>query len=206
MSLTQTLHRSARLLLVLGVLASCSASGANLGEARPELGSFRLCHNVVTTNDAVQGPLSREADLDRFAEIMRAEVARRFGRYEGDRLYHLSMHIDAYVLAVPGVPLVASPRSALVTSVFVWDDALGRPLNEEREQFTILESAGEATLVGSGLTQTAEEQMAHLARNAALRIETWLAEHPEWFDHPPVDPATRPAAGSGPTTDPCARD
>ncbi|GAB4273663.1 MAG: hypothetical protein Kow0013_27670 [Pararhodobacter sp.] len=193
-------------LLALGLIASCSASGENLGEPRPELGNFRLCYNIVTTNDAVQGPLSREADLDAFAELLRSEVNRRFGRYQGDRLYHLAMHIDAYVLAVPGIPLVASPRSALITSVNVWSDALGRPLNEEPEQFTVLESAGAGSVIGSGLTQSAEQQMQQLTRNAALRIEDWLASHPEWFEDTaePAEDLETTTTAEAPETDPCA--
>jgi hypothetical protein len=203
--------RPLQAVLALGLLASCSASGENLGEQRAELGNFRLCYNIVTTNDAVQGPLSREADLDEFADLLRSEVERRFSRYDGDRLYHLAMHIDAYVLAVPGIPIVASPRSALITSVNVWSDALGRPLNEEPEQFTVLESAGAGSIVGSGLTQSAEQQMQQLTRNAALRIEDWLVTHPEWFEVPEGEEAADPAADAAaddpaetPETDPCA--
>lgn len=173
--------RPVAMLAAAGFLAAC-ANGENLGDARPELVGFRLCHNIVTTNDAVQGPLSREADLDVFADLLRDEVERRFGRYEGDRLYHVAMHIDAYVLAVPGVPIIASPKSALITSVNVWDDQLGRPLNEDPEQFTVLEAVSGGSIIGSGLTQNAQEQMEELARNAALRIENWLIDHPEWFE------------------------
>ncbi|MCB1388208.1 MAG: hypothetical protein KDK12_03515 [Rhodobacteraceae bacterium] len=182
------------------LIAGCSASGENVGPMRPELGDFRLCYNIVTTNEAVQGPLSREADVEAFAEEIRNEIDRRFSRYEGDRLYHIALHLDAYVLAVPGIPLVASPRSALIVSANVWDDQLGRPLNEQPEQLTILESAGGSSIVGSGLTMSAEEQMTMLSQNAALRVETWLAEHPEWFTHA-ADPAAdveAPAAGAAP--------
>lgn len=169
-------------LAAVGLLAAC-ANGANLGEERVELGDFRLCYNIVTTNDVVQGPLSREADMEEFSRLIRAEIERRFGRYDGDRLYHIAMHVDAYVLAVPGIPIVASPRSALIISTNVWDDILGRPLNESPEQFTVLESASGTSLIGSGLTQSAEQQMQVLAQNAAIRIENWLSENPEWFQH-----------------------
>lgn len=200
---TKALLRSARLLAALGLLASCSASGENLGEARPELGDFRLCYNIVTTNDTVRGPLSREANVDGFAEVLRNEIDRRFDRYQSDRLYHLAMHMDAYVLAVPGIPIIASPRSALILSVHVWDDALGRPLNEEHKQFTVLESVGENSVLGSGLTQSAEQQMQHLARNAALQIEDWLAENPDWFIHDP-DPAADTDEAATPATAPAS--
>lgn len=185
--------KSLAALALAGFLAACSSSGAVLEEPLTELGDFRLCYNIVTTNDAVQGPFSREADLDVFADSIRDQIDRRFGRYEGTRLYHVAIHIDAYVLAMPGVPLVASPRSALILSVNLWDDALGRPLNEEPKQLTVLESAGGATVLGSGLTQTAEQQMQQLSENAALAIENWMLENPDWFPAPEVAAAATEA-------------
>jgi hypothetical protein len=118
-------------------------------------------------------------------------------------LYHLAVSVDAYVLAVPGIPLVASPRSALIIGVHVWDDALGRPLNDERRQFTVLENLSGESLLGSGLTQSAEQQLAVLSRNAAITIENWLASNPDWFP-----PATTSAAAedTAPGTTPPARD
>lgn len=190
------LARLARLPMLLAAVAlvSACADGRNLGERRAELGDFRLSHNIVLAGNAVQGPLSRRAESADWETAIRAEVARRFGRYEGNRLYHLAVNVDAYVLAVPGIPLVASPRSALIIGVHVWDDALGRPLNDERRQFTVLESLSGESLLGSGLTQSAEQQMAVLSRNAAIVIENWLADNPQWF--PPADSSTTPAAAT----------
>ncbi|MCA0205447.1 hypothetical protein [Pararhodobacter sp.] len=202
MAFARILTKTLAPLGLAALIAGCSASGEDVGAMRPELGDFRLCYNIVTTNDAVQGPLSREADVEEFADRIRDEIDRRFSRYEGSRLYHLALHLDAYVLAVPGIPLVASPRSALIVSANVWDDALGRPLNEEPQQFTVLESAGGSAIVGSGLTMSAEEQMTMLSQNAALRIETWLAEHPEWFTHPEDLPETRETTGPTPPAAP----
>lgn len=178
--------RLALALAAAGLLAAC-ADGRNLGTERAELGDFRLAHNIVVASNAQMGPLSREVAAEEWEEAIRTAVARRFDRYEGDRLYHIAVSVDGYVLAVPGVPVVASPRSALIIGVHLWDDELGRPLNEERRQLTILESLSGETLVSSGLTQTAEQQMQNLATNAALAIENWLAENPQWFN-------TRPAA------------
>lgn len=191
MPFVQSLLRPIAALTLAGALAACSSSGAELGEIRPEFGDFRMCYNIVTTNDAVQGPLSREADLDVFADMIRDQVDRRFGRYEGGRLYHIAVHIDAYVLARAGVPVVASPRSALIISVNLWDDALGRPLHDEPKQLTVLESASGGAILGSGLTQTAEQQMQQLAENAALAIESWMLENPDWFA--PAAPAEETA-------------
>jgi len=182
------------LLVAVALLAACSRSGETLGEMRPELGDFRLCYNIVTTNDAVKGPLSREADVEDIAEAIRDEIDRRFSRYEGSRLYHIALHLDAYVLAMPGIPLVMSPRSVLILSANVWDDQLGRPLNEEPRQLTVLESAGAGQVLGSGLTMDSEQQLAMLAQNAALAVETWLLENPDWFIH-------EDAPGTGDATD-----
>lgn len=173
--------RLSALLATLALLAAC-ADGRNLGEQRSQLGDFRLAHNIVVAGNAQQGPLSRAAQPEQWEEAIRTEVARRFERYEGTRLYHIAVSVDGYVLAIPGVPLVASPRSALIIGVHIWDDELGRPINEERRQFTVLESLSGETLVSSGLTQSAEQQMHNLARNAALQIENWLASNPQWFN------------------------
>lgn len=179
------LTRLLSLLALAGLLAAC-ADGRVMGEQRPELGNFRLSHNIVLAENAVQGPLSRQADTATLERVLREQIANRFERYQGDRLYHLAVTVDAYVLAVPGIPLVASPRSALILGVFVWDDALGRPLNAERRQITVLENVSGESVVGSGLTQTADQQMLVLSRNAARAIEAWLASHPEWFGGTPA--------------------
>lgn len=203
-----TLCRFLRLSMALCAAAAVSAcaDGRNLGEPRPELGDFRLAHNIVIADEAVQGPLSRRASAEDWENMLRADIARRFERYEGERLYHLAIKVDAYVLAVPGVPLVASPRSALIIGVHVWDDALGRPLNEERRQFTVLEHVSGSSVVGSGLTQSAEQQMQVLSRNAALVIENWLAENPQWFDGTTGDeaPEAQAAAMEDPESVPSA--
>ncbi len=179
--------------IALGLLAACG-NGRDLGDARPELANFRLSHNIVIDTQAQQGPLSREAPPGAWQQAIQAEVARRLGRYEGDRLYHIAVHVDAYILAVPGIPLVASPRSALIIGVHVWDDELGRPLNDERRQLTILESLSGESVVGSGLTQSAEQQILNLSRNAALAIENWLVQNPQWFPPRPDAPVEAQAA------------
>ena len=173
--------RLALLMAAAALLAAC-ADGRNLGEERAELGDFRLSHNIVVASNAQLGPLSRRATAEEWEESIRNAVARRFERYEGTRLYHIAVSVDAYVLALPGVPLVASPRSVLIIGVHLWDDQLGRPLNEERKQITVLESVSGETLLSSGLTQSGEQQMQNLATNAALQIEMWLAENPQWFN------------------------
>lgn len=191
-------------LAVLALLAGCAADGGRLDPARPELGVFRLGHNIALAGNATVGPLSREMASEAWEAALRDEVERRLGpaRYDGDRLYHVAINVDGYVLAMPGIPVVAAPRSVLIIGVFLWDDELGRPLNEERRVFNVFESAGAGTILGSGLTSNAEEQMATLVRNAVLQIEDWMAENPSWFDHPPRDGALPPAPVTPPPAQP----
>ena len=148
------------------------------------LGDFRLGHNVSVAPNLTKGPASREASKEEWIAAMSGAIDERFGRYEGGKLYHFGISIEGYVLAVPGVPVVASPKSALIIRVTVWDDAAGKKLNEKPEQVTVLESFSGSTILGSGLTQSKEKQIENLTRNAAKLIENWLVRENsrnEWF-------------------------
>ena len=166
----RALFRFALLGLVL-ILGACAATDP-LDEELPDMGDFRLAFNIVVADNMQQVPPSREATGEEWIEALTAEIDRRFGAYEGDRLYHIAVHVDAYALAPPGIPVVLQPRSVLVISANVWDDALQAKLHDEPEQMTIFEGAAPETfLIGSGLARTREEQMQVLARNAARRIQ-----------------------------------
>ncbi|MEO0504044.1 MAG: hypothetical protein AAFZ14_12020, partial [Pseudomonadota bacterium] len=83
-----------------------------------------------------------------------------------------------------GVPLVLSPKSALILNLTVWDDAAGKKLNEEPQQITVLETFGTGTIVGSGYTLSAEEQLVQLSQNAAKSVERYLVRQMKeegWF-------------------------
>ena len=95
------------------------------------MGDFRLSHNIVVAENMQQVPPSRNATPEEWQEIITSEIDRRFGDYEGERLYHIGINVDGYALAPPGIPIVLNPRSVLVLSVNVWDDALGEKLHEE---------------------------------------------------------------------------
>ena len=176
----RALTRFALLGLVL-FLGACAATDP-LEEELPDMGDFRLAYNIVVADNMQQVPPSRSATEEEWVDVLTAEIDRRFGSYEGDRLYHIAIHVDAYALAPPGVPLVLQPRSVLVISANVWDDELRAKLHDDPEQMTIFEgAAAETFLVGSGLARTREEQMQVLARNAARRIQLWMLQHPDWF-------------------------
>ena len=194
-------------ILALGLLAAC-AGHADLDTDPDPIGDFRLGHNIVVTDRLQKGPLSREATPEEWEEILVAEIDRRLGRYDGDGMYHIAVNLDAYVLAVPGVPVVANPRSLLIMRVTVWDDAAQAKINETPEQLTIMEDVSGATVISSGLTQSREAQMENLAQNAARAIQRWLERNPEWFepaaetdpeaDDPEADPEEEPAeTGTG---------
>jgi hypothetical protein len=186
----------------LAALAACSGTRGLDGPVEP-IGDFYFGHNIVVAENATRGPLSREATAEEWEESLRAEMERRFRRFDGDRLYHLAIGVEGYVLAMPGVPVVAAPKSALIFSVTVWDDAAGGRINERPHRITVLESFGGDSLVGSGLTRTREEQMQDLSERAANAVERWLRENIEWFQRPlPAAAAAEAADGEAPDAAP----
>lgn len=163
-------------------LVACAA-GDPLDEELPPMGDFRLSHNIVVAENMQQVPPSRNATPEEWEAILVSEIDRRFGAYEGDRLYHIGVAVDGYALAPPGIPIVLSPRSILVLSINIWDDELGRKLHEESEQIVVFEgSSPETMLLGSGIVRNRTEQMGILARNAARRIQLFMLANPEWFN------------------------
>jgi hypothetical protein len=187
---------------MLCILAACG-SKSDLEEPPVPLGHFRLGHNVVVAPHPVQGPLSRDVAPEEWVDTMRAAISDRFGRYEGDKLYHLGISVDGYVVAQTGIPLVLAPKSVVILNVTLWDDEKGEKVNDEPERIMALESLNGKNIVGSGLTQTREEQMANLSYNAAKRIENWLKNNIEEFglDVPPVEPYVDDREESAETTE-----
>lgn len=164
-------------------LSACENIDDISGKPRP-LGEFALAHNIVVAPNLVKGPASREADKDELVNAVKDAIDARFSRYDGDQLYHFGVSLEGYVLAQPGIPIVLSPKSALILKLTVWDDAAGKKLNDEPEQITILESVDGESILGSGLTKTADEQMDALAFNAAKMIQRWITrQHAQegWF-------------------------
>lgn len=173
--------RLARLVavLALSLLAACAAEDPN---APPEdFGDFALGYNVVVAKNAQAVGPSRKATAEEWEGALKSAIGERLARYQGEKLYHIGVGVDAYALAVPGVPVVLSPKSVLAITVNVWDDAARRAVNAAPKQFTVFEGLTGDTVVGSGLTKTREEQMATLSTNAARQINAWLVENKAWF-------------------------
>lgn len=174
----------ASIALIFG-LSACMQN--DLNNPPEELGDFLLGHNVVVAPDLVMGPLSRKADNDKFIAEVKKAVDKRFGRYDGDKYYHFGVNLSGYVLAQPGIPILLAPKSILIFTLTVWDDEKGTKLNSEPEQITVLESLSGDTIVGSGLTKSADQQMEALAHNAANAIENYLRKNRDWFGDKPVE-------------------
>ncbi len=171
-------------------LSACSTTD-ELNQIPEPMGRFLLGHNVVVVDNPEVGPLSREASDEDWKAAMEAAIDERFGRYDGDKYFHIAVKVDAYVLALPGIPVVASPKSILIVSVTIWDDEKGIKLNDEPERFTVFEKLSGETAISSGLTQSKEQQMQNLTRNAAKKIHDWMLDNIEWFgDASMMDPAT----------------
>lgn len=168
-------------LVLLLPLAACGGFGrTTVPDELPPLGEFRLGYNIVVTDKVERVPISREVSRAQLEAAVKAAIQERFGAYDGRKLFHLGINVDAYLLAPPGVPVVASPKSLLVVTANVWDDSKGVKIGEPK-QFTIWENLTGETAIGSGLTQSAEQQLENLARNAAKEIQEWLLENPQWF-------------------------
>lgn len=183
-----------RIALLMTLLGAC-ASTAGLEDPPADLGDFVLGHNITVTDKMQMVPISRAATGAEWEAAMEKAVADRFGRYDGSRVYNIGIAIDGYALAPPGIPVVAAPKSVLVITANIWDDARQTKLNTEGKQLTVFENLDGENLIGTGLTRTREEQMAALAYNAAGAVESWLLEHPEWFADPggaAPSPGTRP--------------
>ncbi|MFT4151612.1 MAG: hypothetical protein QM656_15530 [Paracoccaceae bacterium] len=193
-----TLARIAALVVGLSLLAACQKN--DLNEPPEPMGNFALGLNIVVTEKMQKIAISREASQEEWKAAMTKAIDDRFRRYDatGTKLYNLGISVDAYALAPPGVPVVLKPRSALAITVTVWDDAAQTKLNPEAKQITVFEGMSGKTFIGSGLTQTKEEQMAILSYNAAKAVQDWMLEHPEWFGLPqkPVRTPPKPTSMS----------
>lgn len=179
--------RSAALALGLLALAGCARN--DLDEAPVPLGDFALGLNIVVADNVQKVPISREASVEEWESVMKQAVADRFGRYQGSRLYNIGISVDGYALAPPGIPIIAAPKSVLVITANIWDDATQAKLNPEGEQLTVFENLDGESLIGTGLTRTKKQQMEALSYNAVKKVEQWLLDHPEWF---PTTPGALP--------------
>ena len=188
------------ILLGASLLTACQKN--DLAEAPVPLGNFALGLNIVVADNMKKVPISRPATVEEWEAAMIKAVDDRFGRYSGTKLYNIGISVDGFALAPPGIPVVASPKSVLVVTANIWDDASGTKLNAEGKQFTIFESFSGETVIGSGLTRSRAKQIEILSYNAVKRVEAWILENPEWVGLPkssnPPSAADAPTVASAP--------
>jgi hypothetical protein len=184
--------RALALTVSLGLFAACAPT-TQVTEPKKDLGDFALGFAVVNTANDQKVPISREATDEEWKAALVRALEARFRRYEGTKLYNIGIAVDGYALAPPGVPLVVKPKSILVASAVLFDDATATQLNMEGRQFTAFERRSTDTFIGSGLTRTKEEQIEELAFVFAKRVEEWLYENRDWFGVKVDRPRTAPA-------------
>ncbi len=168
------------ILLAFGLLSACARDDLTV-PAEP-LGDFRAGHLLSVAPDPTLGPFSRRAEDGEWVAAMQKALEDRFrDRFGGDRTYHIGTAVEAYVLALPGIPLVYSPKSVLIFSVNFYDDATRTRLNPEPIRLTVFEACCTVPVLGSGLTKTRQEQMEALSFNAARAVERTMRENAQWF-------------------------
>lgn len=181
--------------LVAAALLLLSACARNdLADPPVPLGDFALGLNIAVADKVEMVPISRPATPEEWEAAIVKAVDARFGRYEGTKLYNIGISVDGYALAPPGIPVVAAPKSVLVITANIWDDAAQKKLNAEGKQFTVFESLSGDTVIGTGLTRTKAQQIEALSYNAVKRVEEWLLENPQWFGMTAEDLAAAMAA------------
>ena len=163
------------------LLAACSSPTQDFQTKLVPIGNFRL-GQIVPRADAelTKGPVSRTARSEEWVAAVNDAFKDRFSRFDGGSYYHLGITVNGYILAKPGIPLVAAPKSVLIFSVIVIEDHTGKVLTEKPHQITVLEQLGSYSLIGSGYTRSREQQLTDLATQAAFTTETWLRGQP-WF-------------------------
>ena len=92
-------------------------------------------------------------------------------------------HGGGYVLAKPGIPFFAGPKSILIFTVILVEDHMGKVLTEEPHQITVIERLTGGSILGLGFTRSRAQQMRDLSQQAARKTEDWLRKQP-WFDGP----------------------
>lgn len=187
-------------LAVLGVLIACDAK--DMGEPPHPMGNFAMRANFVDAAKAQTIPLSRTATPEAWGAVLKEALQERFGVYQGDNPFEFGISIDGYILAPPGVPLVASPRSALIIRVHVYDTVKKQFLVEGGKRMTILEGMSKDSVIGSGWTQNKQAQMKKLARNAAKAVQDYMLDHPEWLGLPVEQTSNSGAADAKPGQSP----
>lgn len=166
-----------RILLVLPLclaLAACASSTRDLEGPTEPLGDFRIGHIGVVAPNLQKLLVSRDATQEEWIAAVDTALGERFGRFEGDKYYHLGVSVEAYSLPPPIVP----GKSAVALNVTLWDDAAQAKMNPEPKQIQVIK------VFESRISKNRDQQLTGLAEKAARQVEVWLREMQEsdgWF-------------------------
>ena len=165
-------------------LAGCSSPTQDFQVKLVPIGNLRL-GQIVPRADAelTKGPLSRKASNEEWVAAVNGAFKDRFSRFDGGSYYHLGITVNGYILAKPGIPLIAAPKSILIFRVIAIEDHAGKVLTQKPHQITVVEQLNVGSLIGSGYTRSREQQINDLAQQAALSTEAWLRQQ-SWFEGP----------------------
>ena len=171
------------LILTFFFFTGCSISDypSTITPAQP-IGDFKLGHLVVKAETAQKGFFSRNASKTVLEETLKKKLSKSLVNQNGEHFFHISVVVSGYVLAQPGIPILLSPKSVLILDVFLFDDQTQEKVFEKPTRFTIFESFSTDTLLGTGLTLTAEEQLDDLTTIAVYKISNWLVKNKEVFN------------------------
>ena len=170
--------------VVLLLSAACAAPTRDLTEEIMPIGNFRLGQLVPRAEvQLAKGPLSRSASREEWMQAIDEAFTARLSRFEGGSYYHLGITAGGYVLAKPGIPFIAAPKSILIFTVIVVEDHTGKVLTEKPHQITVIERLTGGSILGSGFTLSRAQQMRDLSEKAARKTEDWLRKQP-WFNSP----------------------
>tara|TARA_B110000483_G_C18202740_1_gene546025 strand:- start:698 stop:1249 length:552 start_codon:yes stop_codon:yes gene_type:complete len=148
----------------------------------PNIGNFKLGHLVVKAENAQKGFFSRKASKQTLEKTLKEKLSKLLINQNGDHFFHISAIISGYVLAQPGIPVLLSPKSVLIIDVFIFDDQTQQKVFEKPRRFAIFESFSTDTIIGTGLTLTAEQQLDDLTTIAVNKIGNWLIDNKEIFE------------------------
>ncbi|SDW56850.1 hypothetical protein [Litoreibacter albidus] len=161
-------------------LSACAVPNPDTDEQVP-LGDFKLDLNVAVTDQAKKMGVTRAATAEEWEQVLEAAIDKRFRRYDGEKLYHISYSLDGYILATKGGRLALAPRSALSMTVHIWDSETKTILKDRSKQILVLEQLDGETFVGSGFFNTKEQQMENLGAQFAKAVERWLVANGDLF-------------------------
>lgn len=175
------------LTLITGLALMGACTQTQVYEPPESLGEFRFGINYATAENAIQGPVSRDATPEEWKTAIESAMENRLGRYNGSQTIDIGIRLGGYALAPGAIPPI-NPKSTAIVDVVVYDTTTKEILAKDKRFQVFEDTTTKSYLIGSGYTRTREEQIQGLSLKIADQIEEWLAEEHlanGWFDGRP---------------------